>query len=55
MTFVTSAVASEKAAACSKRAEESFDDEARALFERLRDRWIRVAHQCGFEDQLQDG
>ena len=55
MTFVTSAVAWERAAACAKRAEESFDDEVRVLFERLRDRWVRVAQQCDFEDALQDG
>jgi hypothetical protein len=48
--YLTSEVAWEKAAACAKRAEESFDDEARVLFERLRDRWIDVAQKFEFEE-----
>jgi hypothetical protein len=55
MTIVTSEVAWSAAAACAKNAEEAFDDELRILYERLRDRWIRVARQCDFEDVLQEG
>ena len=54
MTFVTSKIAWEKAAACAKGAEESFDEELRLLYERLRDRWIQVAHSCEFEEVLEE-
>ena len=39
-----------KAAAFATRAEESFDDEMRILYERLRDRWISIANKFEFEE-----
>ena len=50
MAFITSEVAWEKAAACAKKAEDSFDDKATEMFERLRDRWISLAQQFEMED-----
>ena len=50
MAFITSEVAWEKAAACAKKAEDSFDDEATEMFERLRDRWITLAQKFEMED-----
>jgi hypothetical protein len=47
---LTSDEAWKKAAACAKQAEDSFDDETRILFERLRDRWITLAQRLEFED-----
>ena len=45
-----SAEAWAKAADYASRAEETLDDQARILFGKLRDSWIRVAHNCEFTE-----
>jgi hypothetical protein len=47
---LTSEAARERAAACASKAEECFDDDARILFERLRDRWIALAQKFELEE-----
>lgn len=52
---MTSDAAWERAAACAKKAEDSFDDQARVLFELLRDRWIAIAKRWEWEDLQREG
>ena len=42
-----------KAAECAARAEETADEQARILLSKLRDSWIRVAHNCEFIETVE--
>ena len=42
-----------KAAEYAAGAEETVDEQARILFNKLRDSWIRVAHNCEFIEAVE--
>jgi hypothetical protein len=52
-TIMRSTEAWAKAAECAAQAEETADEQARILLSKLRDSWIRVAHNCEFIETVE--